>query len=277
MRCPCRGAPTRLPVVLVVTLAAVLGACVARPPPEPPLDGPAAWRRSIEVALGEWRKFGGQVVHYRYDPAGVPTVVIDPVRRWEDDRGAYESVLSYWASVGEDPGSFDSWQSCFSGWQRKCPWHLPWSAAFVSYVMQEAGVPRRDFPRVAEHWAYVRFLIAHARSPGALFRPERVDAYRPEPGDLICKTRGGASPPDVDRLIADPDAFSGGLPMHCDIVVANRGGPLAPDGVIEAIGGNVMNSVSKSLIPSRGGYLVPGLAGRWFIILRNAYGAAPVA
>jgi hypothetical protein len=56
--------------------------------------------------------------------------------------------------------------------------------------------------------------------------------------------------------------------MHCDFVLANPG----PGGVLEGIGGNVANSVSKSLIPTEEGRLVAGRAGQWFIVLRNRFG-----
>ncbi len=261
----------RVPPLLLL-LAGLLAACAA-PPPEPPIDGPAVWRQTIAVAEREWQRFGGQIVRYETDAAGGRRTVIDPVRTWEDDRGAYDALVGYWAAVGEDPTSFDSWSGCYARWERKCPWQLPWSAAFVSYVMREAGLPRGLFEPNANHWVYVRQSIWRAARPGAVFQPEPVEHYAPQPGDLICKTRAGVAAPAFDAVLRDPYLLRG-LPMHCDIVVANDG---APDGIIEGIGGNVLNSVSKSLIPARDGRLVGGLAGRWFIILRNVHATPPAA
>jgi Uncharacterized protein conserved in bacteria (DUF2272) len=264
------------PLFLVLSL----GACAAAPRPTPPLtpeQGRAAWAKSIEIALGEWQRFGGQVVHLRTDAEGNEVSAIDPVRRWEDASDAYEPLIRYWAAVGEDPESFDSWQSCSSHWRRKCPWQLPWSAAFISYVMQAAGFSAYDFPPSAEHWRYLKELIKRAREPGAIFVAERIDRYAPAPGDLICKTRAGADTPPFEALVADPDRFGDSLPMHCDLVIANAGNPERPDGRIEAIGGNVMNSVSESILPTEAGYLRRGRGGKWFVILRNRFGAGAPA
>lgn len=257
-------------------LCCLLGGCASAPAPTPPLtpeQGHAAWAKSIEIALGEWQRFGGQVVHLHTDAEGNEVVAIDPVRRWEDARDAYAPLVAYWAAVGEDPGSFDGWPACLSGWRLKCPWQLPWSAAFIAYVMQEAALSAYDFPPSAEHWEYLKGLIKRARKPAPAFVAETIDRYAPQPGDLICKTRAGADPPPFDALLADPDRFGGSLPMHCDLVIANHGSPERPDGRIEAIGGNVMNSVSKSILPTEAGFLIRGRGGQWFVILRNAFGA----
>lgn len=259
---------------LIFVLLMLMG-CVTRPPAPPPLtpaEARAAWAKSIAVAIGEWEKFGGQIVHLRRDAEGHDYVAIEPVRSWEDSTVAYDPLIAYWAAVGEDPASFASWQACYSGWERKCPWQLPWSAAFISYVMQQAGFGPADFTSSAEHWEYVKAAIHRAERPGAIFLPESPARYAPQPGDLICKTRAGAKPPAFEPLLEDPDRFGGSLPMHCDLVIANHGSALAPDGLIEAIGGNVLNSVSKSLFPAHEGLIEPGRSGSWFVILRNAYG-----
>ena len=110
--------------------------------------------------------------------------------------------------------------------------------------------------------------------PDAVFEPRMIEDYRPVPGDIICKTRAGADAPDAAALIADPDQFGDSLPMHCDFVLVNHGSDAAPDGLIEGIGGNVLNSVSKTMTPAERGRLVNGRAGKWFIILHNRFGPA---
>jgi Uncharacterized protein conserved in bacteria (DUF2272) len=245
-----------------------LSACVEHPVPIR-VDGPAIWRNSVAVAEGEWQRFGGQVVHIREED-GAEVRAIDPVRLWEDDYKAYEPLREYWSVVDID--DFDSWSDCYSDFGKRCPWQLPWSAVFISYVLVQAGAPPSVFEPDAEHWDYLRFLIRRSKQPGAVFEPRTIDGYRPAPGDIICKTRAGADAPDAMALIAEPDAFGGSLPMHCDFVLANHGADAEPDGMIEGIGGNVLNSVSKSLIPADRGRLVNGRAGKWFIILRNRYG-----
>jgi Uncharacterized protein conserved in bacteria (DUF2272) len=250
-----------------------LAACVERPIPSR-VDGPAIWRNSMAVAEREWQRFGGQVVHIREEDGG-EVRAIDPVRLWEDDYKAYEPLREYWALVGVD--DFDSWSDCYSDFGKRCPWQLPWSAAFISYLLVQAGAPPSVFEPSAEHWDYVRFLIRRSKQPDAVFEPRTINGYVPGSGDIICKTRAGADPPEATALIADPDAFGDSLPMHCDFVLINHGSEAEPDGVIEGIGGNVLNSVSKTLIPTDRGRLVSGRAGKWFIILRNRYGSAAIS
>ncbi|MEX1109539.1 MAG: DUF2272 domain-containing protein [Dongiaceae bacterium] len=268
------NAPIRCGMAGGLLAILLLAGCATPVVPPVPFDGPHAWQRSIEIAEAEWTTFGEQVVAYRYDANGREIQLIDPTGYTEDDRPVYPSMVGYWNAVGED--GFDSWASCYAGWQRKCPWHLPWSAAFISWVMVEAGMPADRFVPNENHWTYVQNIVARAGDPGRAFLPEAVDRYRPQPGDLICKTRGGAETPDFDVLMKDPGGPGEFLPMHCDLVIANGGSRIIPDGFIEAIGGNVANSVSKSLIPSDKGYLIPGRVGAWFIILRNVYRAPPL-
>lgn len=258
-------------VVAGGALAALLAACAVEPPVAlSPAEGRDIWQRSIALALAEWDRFGGQIVYTAVGADGREARVINPVRVWEDDGAAYETMRAYWRAVGE--GGFDAYAECFAGWRRKCPWHMPWSAAFLSYVMIEAGAPRGSFPPGDEHWTYVRHIVKQAGGPGALFVPESVTAYRPRPGDIVCKTRAGAPPPPFDELVRDPDQFGDFLPMHCDIVVSNNVSAFVAPSRVAAIGGNVMNSVSKSLIPTRAGYLETGLGGKWFVILRAVHG-----
>ncbi len=258
----------RLSIILLVLLSAA--GCAQRPVPSH-VDGPAIWQRSVAIAEGEWQRFGGQVVHIR-ESDGSEIRAIDPVRLWEDDYKAYEPLRDYWAIVGID--DFDSWSDCYSDFGKRCPWQLPWSAVFISYVLVDAGAPPSVFEPDAEHWDYVRFLIRRSKQPDAIYEPRLIDGYRPVPGDIICKTRAGADAPDAEALIADPDQFGGSLPMHCDFVLVNHGSDAAPDGLIEGIGGNVLNSVSKTMIPADRGLLVNGRAGKWFIILHNRFGPA---
>ena len=81
---------------------------------------------------------------------------------------------------------------------------------------------------------YLRAIADTEGDPDARFALRDVASYRPRPGDLICATRAGASIPAYNRI---PD----GTTMHCDLVVFNDGQTL------ESIGGNVRNSVSKTV------------------------------
>ena len=55
------------------------------------------------------------------------------------------------------------------------------------------------------------------------------------------------------------------VPMHCDVVVANSGER------IELIGGNVYNTVSKSIFAARNGYLDRSAGRAFIVVIENRY------
>lgn len=123
----------------------------------------------------------------------------------------------------------------------------PWSAAFISYVMQRAGVS--DFPSNATHTGYAQSL---RNTPGdfLILNPTK---YRIQPGDIIIRNRDG------NTLTFDSVTWDGY--SHGDIVVSIDGNTAA------VIGGNISNTVYKSTVG-----LVDGRLGRsdYFVILRPA-------
>ncbi|MEP6505967.1 MAG: DUF2272 domain-containing protein, partial [Betaproteobacteria bacterium] len=116
----------------------------------------------------------------------------------------------------------------------------PWSAAFISAVMRRAGFDETEFAFSDTHADYV-----------VAARDHRASAYEVVPtpaaasvGDLVCATRQGRAGEPQPTLVQDIRSGQGATPMHCDLVVAvdtaNRR--------LEAIGGNVQQSVARSLV-----------------------------
>ena len=138
-------------------------------------------------------------------------------------RDAPERIADYWASV-DQPGR--------SGLD-----DIAWSAAFISWDIESAGVPRDLFCPDQRHTIYVERMVERARRPGAAFIPHRPAERAPEVGDLICASREGSGT-TLDNL----NRGAG----HCDIVVEVR------PGEVHAIGGNVADSVSRSVFPLDG-------------------------
>ena len=133
----------------------------------------------------------------------------------------------------------------------------PWSAAFVSWVMQRAGVPA--FRASAGHFDYVR---AARRDPeGSPYRFLDPMATAPATGDMLCYVRtqrvyGHAG------LAALIDSGATGLNMHCDVVAAvNPGG----DGKAYLIGGNVQQAVTMRVLNLNA-------AGRFWSLPRRSEG-----
>lgn len=212
------------------------------PPPEP---NPGLKRVMIARATSEWEFFGRQTVVYQGSQESIPNV-----GAWEDDDSRYSTrVNAYWRAVGK-PGL--TGMDC----------QKPWSAAFLSWVMQGAGVPETQFRPAAAHWIYVSAMIDEAPLAGRWFVPRRIADYSPNPGDLICASRSG-SRPLITQGYTDAWALEG-TGTHCDLVVAKNGRTL------EAIGGNVRNSVSKSTLElDAQGRLQPVPRRPWFLVLQN--------
>lgn len=118
----------------------------------------------------------------------------------------------------------------------------PWSAAFISYVMVQSGVP--GFRSSPGHIDYVR--DAYLRPESSPYTAEDPRTGRPAVGDMLCYVRGdGGGPSNFPALSAwiagNPGAS---LAMHCEVVVdAGR------NGNAYLIGGNVLQSVTMRTLP----------------------------
>jgi hypothetical protein len=251
--------PRRVLPVAAILSALMLGACGIASQPgaygkltwngrqigPPPVPNPARKRAIIDQANGEWQFFGRQTVVLRGRDESIPHV-----GDWEDDDARHsERVNAYWSAAGHP--EIDG-MDCTK----------PWSAVFMTWVMQRAGVPGSQLQPSIAHWEYLAQSVEDASLAGRWFVPRRVADYSPRPGDLICSTLGSRRAHTIDGYISAERLR--GTSTHCDLVVAKRGRQL------EAIGGNVRNSVSKvSLELDWRGRLKSVPRRRWFMILQN--------
>ena len=204
----------------------------------------AMTRRILAVAKREWEYFGQQRIVFQGDEESIPHVGF-----WEDDESHVYRVAAYWRSVNM-PGLDGN--DC----------RQPWSAAFISYVMQMAGVPAYLFPPSRAHWVYLKHIIGDSGGPERSFVPHGINDYKPAPGDLICATREHYGAPMIRG--ASDAMFLENNKLHCDIVVARQGMTL------EVIGGNVRNSVSKTVLTlTAKGHLQPMKRRPWFLVIEN--------
>ena len=224
------------PVVKSAAELPPLGPCPSSTwKPEAPPPTESVKTSMVLLAVGEWARFGKQVVAYSADaPPRLEQLGVK-------EREAPQRIADYWASVGhpERSGLDD----------------VAWSAAFISWDIQSAGVPRDLFCPDQRHTIYVERLVERARRPGAVFFPQRPGQRAPQVGDLICASRAGSGT-TLDNL----NRGAG----HCDIVVEVR------RGLVAAIGGNVSDSVTRSVFPlDANGFLSP-LSGRpFFTVIEN--------
>ena len=189
--------PAPAPAVKSAADLAPLGPCPASSwKPEAPPPTASVKTSMVLLAVGEWARYGRQVVVYSADqPPRTEQLGIK-------ERDAPQRINDYWAAVDHP--------------ERSGLDNVAWSAAF----------------------------IAHRPSERA-----------PQVGDLICASRAGSGT-TLDNL----NRGAG----HCDIVVE------AKPGWVAAIGGNVGDSVSRSVFPlDDNGFLTP-ISGRpVFTVIEN--------
>ena len=234
-------------------------------------------RRIVDLAVQEWAFFGFIVVDQTLEEPGSGQ---SRRRRWRrpgraESARVADSIAGYW-TVTPQAGWIlgaqnDAWRGPRGVGSR---WRYPWSAAFVSWVMCEAGLGEASrFQRAVAHHVYIDQAIRArgADTPAAAFAAYDVGEAPLAPGDLLCSARRPAY-----RTIAERRRQMGvGARTHCDVVVKVD----PPRRRILAIGGNVRGAVSLKLLPAADGpdgSLRP-LPGRRRIFAHLKLRAAPLA
>ena len=132
----------------------------------------------------------------------------------------------------------------------------PWSGAFISYVMKQAGMSEEEFHFADGHIRYIKPAFAQ------IFEPDRIDAtdthhapyiWRPQnpyttslqTGDLLCYVRDDKRVLGVQGFwdwmgVHYKDEVS--LKTHCDIVVGVQ--QTHKQKIAYMVGGNVVQSVT---------------------------------
>jgi hypothetical protein len=202
--------------------------------PDAPPPTSSARISMVLLAVGEWARFGRQVTFHLADAP--PRTVQLGVK----ERDAPQRIGDYWAAVGNKLTGLND---------------VPWSAAFISWDIASAGVPRDLFCPHQRHTIYVERMVERAKKPGAVFIAQAPDRYAPKVGDLVCASREGSG-----TTLQNLNRGAG----HCDIVVEVR------PGSVDAIGGNVGDSVTRSVFPlDGGGFLSPISARPVFTVIEN--------
>jgi len=162
---------------------------------------------------------------------------------------AWMRVVEYWRGSGllprmqQFPGASDCNYVGGGGYSspqcRAFVIDQPWSAAFVSWVMVQAGL--RGFDPSASHFGYVGDAYRGGDSPYRFADPDQVPA---SVGDLLCYVRSNATQLGFGGLSAFiARGGPGALNMHCDIVVSNQ------SGMLSLVGGNVLQGVTMRFVP----------------------------
>jgi hypothetical protein len=229
-------------------------------------NAPTSWarRRVVDVAVQEWAFFGMQTIDAtkiedRILPPGLVPDAINPkmpaprIERQFARLGTSESndeldstIAGYWSSTPDGPRILAQQNNAWSApGGNTVGWVQPWSAAFISWVMCEAGLGEMaQFQRSIAHRNYIDQAIRARDGMDAEAAYVAYDAGEApiEPGDLLCNARASAE----YRMRADRRRDTGRFaPTHCDIVVKidERAGRIL------VIGGNVVESVSLTILP----------------------------
>jgi hypothetical protein len=252
------------------------------------------------AAAGEHQNFGGHVIDRDGRMLRFGAVEADALRDEAAGRGVpWRQVIRYWetlGAIGEGPlqarrypgierdaaagGSGDlvplmrllerlraadmpeaEREALVQAALRASTVDIPWSAAFVSHVVLNAGVPRVRFAAAIAHLDYVAEAARRSReeasgAPASAFYracdPRRTPL---RPGDLLCLHRHvPADLPAADSRTGLFGALTAALArgerpvwnLHCDIVVARDD----QRRTATVIGGNVLQSVARRDIPT---------------------------
>jgi hypothetical protein len=198
----------------------------------------------VKIATEEWNYFGNQEISFRIKDGKQETYTVKYGHK-ETESPYYQRVARYWN---------DALGLSYTGKDA-----IPWSAAFISYLMKESKLTKTDFLFNAQHAKYIRkaIIAKQANDNGYGFWGYRLTEYQPEVGDLVCYVREGA----VGKI--NYDSTSNDYDSHSDLVVEKNGNTL------KVIGGNVADSVTmKHLLLDDNGYLADKTKN-WFVILKN--------
>jgi len=228
--------------------------------------GPTHWarRRIVDIAVQEWAAFGFQTIDARPVeagrlPDGVVPEALNPRRPaprqarhllrfgdWEDEPRTFAAVGGYWSATPDGARVIADQNRAWRRTDLRIDWVQPWSAAFVSWVMCEAGLGDPvQFERDIAHRVYIDQAIRarDGEAPRAAYVAHDAGETTIEPGDLLCNARGAAG----YRSLADRRPQMGEFaPTHCDVVVRVD----EATALIHVIGGNVLNAVSLTILPA---------------------------
>ncbi len=222
-------------------------------------------RRIVDIAIQEWGFFGFPIVDQTDFDDEIPLerfwalsrrvdvypASFRPLRRGgrfpplpaEETARVASSVAGYWAATPRGGTMIANQNRVWNGLGGMAGrWADPWSAAFVSWVMCEAGLgDGSQFQRAIAHWTYIDQAIGarDGRTSEAAFVAHELGEEKIVPGDLLCSGRRPAY-----RSIAERRRQLGvGARTHCDIVVNVD----ETKGRILTVGGNVRRLVSLKL------------------------------
>ena len=238
--------------VAAAAWACLGGAALAQ---QPPACTQAAARpvsalaqRLAAIALEEHEQMGGALIDERGGLVRTGLAEAERDRLPGSPIAAWQRVWGYWASAGLGAPADPEGPTAV---QRIALVDTPWSAAFISHVVRQAGLGERQFAFAATHQSYVRAALAsngdEARGTPTAYAYRACDLLgtAPRVGDLLCHARA------PDEAMNSFARLSLGLSwrapsMHCELVVRQNSAR------IELVGGNVAQTVTLRRLSLQG-------------------------
>lgn len=213
-----------------------------------------ARRRVVDIAVQEWAFFGSHSVdlsntNFNALPQnfGVAQGLTEQgAESMADLNPAMDpTIAGYWSATPEGAEILHTQNAYwYAASGAPTQWAAPWSAAFVSWVMCEAGLgDMRQFHRSIAHRDYIdqAILGRDRQDPYAAYYAYDLGEQLIEPGDLLCDSMVPARYSNIDERRRD---LGRPAPAHCDIVVK-----VAADRIL-VIGGNILGAVTLAIWPT---------------------------
>lgn len=191
---------------------------------------------SNDAATINWATVKSELVRIanrEYDAWNVPNIT------FEINSRNFPAQKAYWGTVGVRPTDAQLGDNVWQNGQNGQGGHY-WSAAFISYVVQQSGAGTH-FCYNASHSCYI-VCARRNREYNSLQNPfwaypidDPIAAW-PEPGDIVCKNRNGG--------VLTLDSINCGNNSHCDIVVSID----RERQQMITIGGNVDSRVARRIV-----------------------------
>lgn len=192
--------------------------------------------RIANAAKAEWDYFLNRTWHIDGKVSGPPS--LEAISPWA------ERIATYWERIGEH-------------WTGRT--NEPWSAAFISWCVYQAGAAER-FAYNKAHAEYIHWAIRNKldNKPTAPFVGLKLKDTPLQRGDIVGGSRNGA------HISYEAAAKTTGFDAHCDIVIE-----VTPR-LVKTIGGNVTDTVTLTeRAVTADGRLK--LQGEWFVVIRAQF------
>jgi hypothetical protein len=221
-------------------------------------------RRIVDIAVQEWAFFGSHTVDlsntgFNALPPNVGAaqgVTEQGAESTADLNPAMDTTIAGYWSATPDGASVLRTQNAYwyAAGGQPARWAAPWSAAFMSWVMCQAGLgDPRQFHRSIAHRDYIdqAILARDRQDPFAAYYAYDLGEQMIEPGDLLCDSMVPARYENIEERRRD---IGRPAPAHCDLVVK-----VAADRIV-VVGGNILGAVTLAIWPTErdsGGYIRP--------------------